>query len=283
MKWLVRKIKSSPVVYRTYVTLKHGYQRATGLRHPIQDTGTVSGYKLTRLGSPNCGWTFVDEPSLKNCIILSAGLGEDGSFDVEFASKYGATVHIVDPTPRAISHFQSIVERLGQPKEATYSNTGTQQPKCYELGDVTVEQLQLHKVALWSERKKVKFFLPKNTDHVSHSIVNFQNEYASNTPFIEVDAMPVRDILEKNGVALKDVAMLKLDIEGAEIEVIESIFVAGFLPRQILVEFDEFNVPTKGGVARINRAHSLLVEKGYGIIYTDGQADFLYVRDQANV
>lgn len=280
MKQLVTKIKTIPVVYRMFKSLKHSYQRAAGLRHPIQDTRTVPDYKLNTLGSKHCGWTFVDDPKLRNGIILAAGLGEDGSFDVEFAAAYSAYVHIVDPTPRAVAHFHAIIGRIGKSNEIGYSETGTQKTESYNLQDVTTEQLKLHELAIWNERTTVKFFLPKETSHVSHSIVNFQNDYAKDTPFIEVDAMPICDLLNSEGIDPNDVAMLKLDIEGAEIEVIENIVRERFLPQQILVEFDEFNKPTRRGVQRIVRAHDLLVKQGYRIIYTDGQADFLYVREQ---
>ena len=51
-----------------------------------------------------------------------------------------------------------------------------------------------------------------------------------------------------------DVMLLKLDIEGAEIEVIDSLFKSKFRPRQILVEFDELNSPTKARILRVKKA-----------------------------
>ena len=83
-------------------------------RHPLQDLPTVDGFNYITLGATNCGWTFVDDGSLFGCTIISAGLGEDGTFDVEFASKYNAKVVIVDPTPRAKEHYDGIVSRLGK-------------------------------------------------------------------------------------------------------------------------------------------------------------------------
>ena len=70
---------------------------------------------LQRLGSHYGGWTFEPSGDLKRATILSCGLGEDASFDVEFAAAFNATVIIVDPTPRAIAHFAQMQSRLGQP------------------------------------------------------------------------------------------------------------------------------------------------------------------------
>ncbi|MFG6611614.1 FkbM family methyltransferase [Sulfitobacter sp. 1A12057] len=280
MKRIKRIVRELPFLYRIFVALKHVHYRALGLRHPIQSAGTNPDYQLTSLGSKHCGWTFVEHSTLANSIILSAGLGEDGSFDVEFAAKYNATVHIVDPTPRAIDHFRALIARAGLPPETEYSDSGTQSPESYDLCNVAADQIQLHEVAIWNERTKVKFYLPRSVNHVSHSIVNFQNGYAKDTPFIEVDALPMTALLKKIGVKADHIALLKLDIEGAEIEVIESMLFEGITPKQILVEFDEFNAPTRHGLARISRTHALLLDHGYKIVHTDGQADFLYFKER---
>lgn len=283
MKRILKKfIKSDSLLYLLIVDLKHRYQKLRGLRHDIQYTRTDPDYHLIRLGSKHCGWTYVDDPSLHQGIILSAGLGEDGSFETEFAARHEATVHIIDPTPRAVHHFGCICERLGRSREVTYSETGTQPIESYDLSNVAPDQLRLHEVALWNERKRVKFFLPKDASHVSHSIVNFQNGYVSDTPWIEVDAIPAQELLEQIGITSGQVVLMKLDIEGAEIEVIEHLLATNFLPRQLLVEFDEFNIPTKRGLARIDHAHNLLTAHGYNVIHTDGQANFLYIRNQSN-
>ena len=50
-------------------------------------------------------------------------------------------------------------------------------------------------------------------------------------------------------------------------------------PNQILVEFDELNVPTKRAFERVDAIHNLLIERGYDLLYTDGQADFLYFKE----
>src|SRR5262245_23923222 len=98
---------------------------------------------LVRLGTGYGGWWFVDEPGLQGAVIVSCGLGEDGSFDVEFAARYGATVLMVDPTPRAISHFAGILSRLGRSAEEGYTSSGAQSLRAYNLSRIRPGQLQL--------------------------------------------------------------------------------------------------------------------------------------------
>ena len=82
-------------------------------KHPLQNFKDAKSKNIIFLGTKYGGWSLVDEDNLKNSTIISAGLGEDASFDIEFASKYDARIIIVDPTPRAIKHYDEIINSLG--------------------------------------------------------------------------------------------------------------------------------------------------------------------------
>lgn len=88
---------------------------------------------LTFLGSRYGGWHFIEEPGLPGSTIISCGLGEDASFDVEFAARYNARVLLVDPTPRAVAHYRMIEVRLGEGRTTTYSPDGRLAPESYDL------------------------------------------------------------------------------------------------------------------------------------------------------
>ena len=68
---------------------------------------------LMCMGSEYGKWCFVDHQDLYNSIIISGGVGEDISFDVDFASEYNAKIFLYDPTPRAIKHFETVSENFG--------------------------------------------------------------------------------------------------------------------------------------------------------------------------
>ncbi len=76
-----------------------------------------------------------------------------------------------------------------------------------------------------------------------------------------------------------DIPLIKLDIEGAEIEFLIDCFSKGFRPRQILVEFDELNVPSRRGFQRVTEINQILINNNYQLIKTDGKADFLYLKN----
>lgn len=276
-KKLIKESPLSPVARR----IKHSYLRAIGKRHHIQDTQAAEEYNFVTLGTEYGGWTFVDSPDLQNSIILSAGLGEDASFDVEFADKYNSKVIIIDPTPRAIKHFKNIRDNTGERKKQPYSGDGKQNVSAYNLSNIDETQLLLVKKALWNEKTEMKFYQPKVASHVSHSLINWQHNYRSDTESMQVQADTILSILESQNIKKSDIGLIKLDIEGAEIEVIIQMMENNFCPKQILVEFDELHNPSDKAFKRVDKAHGMLLKNGYELIYTDGVADFLYTKSQS--
>ena len=265
-----------------YQPLRRLRRRLSGVpRHPLQDVPPHKGLPVSYLGTEYGGWAYVDDGSLQGCTILSAGLGEDASFDVEFAKKHAAKVIIIDPTPRAVAHFNAVVSRLGSERRQAYVNAGSQPVEAYDLTGIPPGNLVLIEKALWNTPTRLKFYSGANPSHVSHSIVNYQNDYQDAGSHIEVEATTVPMLLSELQLAAEQVPLLKMDIEGAEIEVLMHCMESGIFPRQILVEFDELNMPSEKGFERVTRAHRLLVENGYTLVHTDGQADFLYLRNQA--
>jgi FkbM family methyltransferase len=231
--------------------------------------------QLVRLGSDYGGWKLEPSADLQHATIISCGLGEDASFDVEFAQRFAARVILVDPTPRAVEHYRQMAQRFGCRAERRYVKGGRQQIDCYELRGLDAHRLTLEPSAIWNRTERLRFFCPAKASDVSHSIVNIQHGYSVSTPYIEVEAVTLDRLLSKYG--LHDVPLIKLDVEGAEIEVIQSILGLGLRPRQLLIEFDEINTPGPRSKQRIEAADDALHDAGYVCRYNE-RANFLYLR-----
>ena len=79
----------------------------------------------------------------------------------------------------------------------------------------------------------IRLYVPTNSEHVSCSILS--NGMSSN--YIEVNSINYDRLLEM--VYPTDEFILKLDVEGAEIEILESLYTSEVhLPAQLLVEYD---------------------------------------------
>ncbi len=278
MSLLKQFLRKTPL----YVPARRLFRRLKNTpRHPIQDTPNSNLSNFVHLGSEYGGWTFVDHGDMQGCTIISAGLGEDASFDVEFAARYDAKVIIVDPTPRAIEHFRGISERLGRRSECGYSKGGMQAVDAYDLSSLNSDSLILINKALWNQSTRLKFFEPANSRHVSHSVITYPNEHSDMLPHIEVGSITLVELVRDLRLQPQEIPLMKLDIEGAEIEVLEQAMLnTEFRPRQILVEFDELNNPSEWGFERVSKVHDLLTANNYRIVNTNGQADFLYLRGE---
>jgi hypothetical protein len=106
----------------------------------------------------------LDDPSLIDSTIISAGLGEDASFEIEFSNMFNSKVIMIDPTPRAILHFNGLIKRIGLINILPYDDIGGNQPlESYNLLDISSSKLKLIDKALWNKTSEtVKFYLPKN-------------------------------------------------------------------------------------------------------------------------
>ena len=99
---------------------------------------------------------------IKNNIIISAGVGEDISFDVEMINKYDLKVIFVDPTPRALQHLSIFKNSLGNPKTGSYLNGGLQPIEAYDLANITESNFFIVDKALLntSEQNNKIFYRP---------------------------------------------------------------------------------------------------------------------------
>ena len=232
-------------------------------------------FKLTRLGSEH-GWVFVERQYLTDSTLVSVGLGEDASFDIEFILAHNAKVIVVDPTPRAISHFQQIVSSFGKPKEGNYIAGGQQAISSYDLTRVSRNNFVLVPKALWIETGRIDFYSPRDLHHVSHSITNLQKSSES----IKVDSICFRDLLIQSNITVTDIGILKLDVEGAATEILSNILKNDFRPKQILVELEEMFKISLANLHKLRLVGKMLSKSGYSVRHSDGVANFTFEHNQ---
>ncbi|WP_430816959.1 FkbM family methyltransferase [Carboxylicivirga sp. RSCT41] len=187
------------------------------------------------VGSSNGGFYVAPEYIHPDSVVYSFGIGQDISFDTSLIKKYACSVYGFDPTPKSIEW----VKAQGEISNFNFVPVG--------ISDKTGE---------------LEFFLPQNDKHVSGSLVDNTVTNSENT--IKVPVKDLKTIAGELGHQTIDV--LKMDIEGAEYDVIPGIIESGIDIRQILIEFHHRLYP--GGNKKTRDAINLLAKHGYKVFAT---------------
>lgn len=179
---------------------------------------TTSRYdgRLQFMGTDYGGYMVPVREIREGLTCYSFGAGEDISFESELATAFPVQVHIFDPTPRAITYVSDFINKAS----AVGAAAG---------------QLHLHPWGVWSSDQQMQFYAPKDPAHVSHSLVNMQHT----TDYFVADCRRPRSIM--NALGHKSVDLVKLNIEGAEYEVMRALFEDQIRPSIVCINFDELH------------------------------------------
>ncbi len=175
-------------------------------RHKLKQLGIEPvSCNTSALYGGDHGWV-VDESLLnKESVIYSVGVGSNIDFDLELINSFGATVHAFDPTPRSIEWVKN-----------------QQLPKHFIF----------HPFGLSAENGHMDFFPPSKASSTHFSPID---RYGDTNNVVRA---PVKDIdTIASELNHKEIDLLKMDIEGAEYEVIEALPKNRVAINQILIEF----------------------------------------------
>jgi FkbM family methyltransferase len=210
-------------------SLKKVYNQLQGKYVAIEKT-VVANHAW--YGSPYGGF-FVCPDILNNkSIVYSFGIGEEMSFDLELIEKHNCTVVGFDPTPKSIQWIAN--QNL-------------------------LENFTFYPYGIAGESGVVEFFLPKNSEHVSGSIIHTTN--VNKLESIKVEMKSIQDILRQ--LKHQRIDVVKMDIEGAEYEVLPKILESEILIDQILVEFHHRMIPN--GASLTKNAIESMRKHGYHV------------------
>lgn len=191
--------------------------------------GLVRYDKIVRIGTDYGGWSVPDDRLGADSVCYCVGIGEDASFDLGLIDRYGCDVHAFDPTPVAVTYVSNAV---------------------------TPPAFHFHPVGLWSYDGQLAFYAPQNRAHASYSALNLQQTEES----IYCDVERLSSLMSRLGHTRLD--LLKMDIEGAEFEVIDSILADGLDIDTICVEFHR----STGDIDQIVETIDRLRSSGWAII-----------------
>jgi FkbM family methyltransferase len=155
------------------------------------------------------GWWFHPDVLDDRSIVYSLGVGEDVDFDLALVRRFGCELHAFDPTPSTVDWI-----------------AGRELPPA----------VQFHPWAVTAHDGTLTLY-PRirrdgSRDAVMYTMVPGDGAVDDR---IEVPAMSLGSIAKRLGHERLD--LLKMDIEGAEYEVLDSLLESAVKPVQLLVEF----------------------------------------------
>ena len=188
---------------------------------------------MRRFGTHYGGWSLpVDAKLGPKSIVYSAGVGEDRSFDVLLQDAYGCELVLIDPTVRAKIHHDEVQNfyETGDPRFT--GDIQLDYVKTISPAKPDFSKIMYVPKGLWHIPDTLKFYKPVNSKYVSHTFIG--NMYSDEYVMAEVDT--VGNIMKDLGHTQID--LLKLDIEGAELTVLDTMLREHIYPRYLCVEFD---------------------------------------------
>lgn len=202
------------------------------------------------LGSSYGGWYVATHLLPAAPRVLSLGVGTDVTFDRIMIDRFGATVVGCDPTPVA---------------SATVSRAGLSEPQ-YAFIPAAVSDFDgqgTFEPVLEGGRPSGCYRLTRAGTGVDARI--------------DVQVRSIDSIVHERFPAGLD--LVKMDIEGAEYEVLPALLASGARPGQVLVEFHH-RFPGRGVAATMSAVHELR-EAGYSLVKLSDQGpEYTFVHER---
>ncbi|GAB3991377.1 hypothetical protein GCM10028807_21300 [Spirosoma daeguense] len=235
--------------------------------HPQQG---VESLPTDHIGSTYHGYNvpkgFLNSQSICYCI----GAGDDISFDTELKVQYDAQVFIFDPMPEGILHFKKLKEFAKHNQLLTIHG---QAPFTYRISDEQLDTVTFVEIGVWDKKEMLKFYEPTREGYPSHSVYMFKES----GKYIEAPVDRLNALMRQLGHTTVD--LVKIEIEGAEYTVIDTILEDQLDVKLILVEFDEIHNPTdKMHHFRIKKTCDKLRKAGYVLIHSTDEMKRSFLR-----
>jgi FkbM family methyltransferase len=193
---------------------------------------------LLELGNraTGCSWFFCPTGLNENSIVYGGGVGRDVTFEHGLVQKFGCQVVLFDPSPTG-------AETMALPNNR-------------------IPQFHFCPVGLAGHNGVLQFAPPPDLKEGSWFSA------AGGEATIKVPCVDLLTLMKQNGHDRID--LLKIDIEGAEYDVLDHLLAQRLPVKQILVEFHHNIVP---GISRSRSIRSMLrlVAAGYKLLKQHGE------------
>lgn len=155
------------------------------------------------------GWKYIPELLGPQSIVYSLGVGDSIDLDMDLIHHYSLTVHAFDPTPYSLEWVSTL-----------------------ELP----ENFRFHPWAAAGEDGSLRLYRRINKRGKTSQVMwTADSKAADESDFVDAPAYTIRTMMDK--LSHQRVDLLKIDVEGAEYDILDGLAEAEHLPVQLLVEY----------------------------------------------
>lgn len=196
--------------------------------------------KTTKQHTPDiqpCGNYYIDVSYVnQHDIVYSCGVGKNIEFDEALHKAFGCDIHMFDPTPVAIKYM---AKQMNRP------------------------YLKFYPWGVWIEDKTMPFYFKKEekSEQQNLSVTNlFQT-----TKYLVLDCYSLPSIMKR--LSHNRIDILKMDIEGTAMPVLEKLMESDICPRQMMFELEKGRTPLLTFHKRMHRLLRQIKSKGYALYF----------------
>jgi len=201
----------------------------------------------------------------KDSIIYCVGVGEDISFDIAMMDTYKCNTFLFDPTPRACTHFNTIIGAIQNKIKIKYDKHwggGDSNYLKYVIKPIDTSKIHYYNYGVYTDNNTLKFYEPVNKDHVSYTL----------DPTLRKVGKSINIPVKKLSTIMKtlnhdEIDLIKLDIEGVESEVIIQMLDENIFPTYLCVDFDARRANKK--VDLFNKCMKKLEDNNYRMCHNE--------------
>ena len=153
-------------------------------------------------------WMVPDGLLRPGDLCYSGGVGEEIDLELWMAKDKGVRIALFDPTPRSIK-FMEKLKANGLPS-----------------------LIEFHACGLWKRDETLRFYAPHDPTWVSHTV----DCNDPNRPYFDAPCRSIGAFMKQFGHERVDI--VKLNIEGAEQAVLESMLEDKIVPRVLMLTFE---------------------------------------------
>ncbi len=185
-------------------------------------------------------WAIPENALKDNSFIVSAGVGTSITFEKDIISRYNSQIILLDPSPTGVKTMNDLRDR---------------------------RNIDFMEIGLAAKSGPVCFGLPDLADEGSY-------RKGSTRDGIQFDCISLADLMKQRGQLSID--LLKIDVEGFEYEILDSLIKEGLKVKTICVEIHHNRVISINKT--IFSAYFLMLRlffKGYKVVYNKNM-DFTF-------